>query len=88
MKLGVKPKTITNRWCDLKKKLFANDGAGPDADLSAPGPAARGKRKVDGAQDGPALKKKAAKSRAAKKKSATEFDEDTGFDANDEHSDI
>ncbi|KAK1832900.1 hypothetical protein QBC39DRAFT_329598 [Podospora conica] len=29
--LGVKPKTVTNRWCDLKKKLFANEGLSAEA---------------------------------------------------------
>ncbi|KAK1828889.1 hypothetical protein QBC39DRAFT_357948 [Podospora conica] len=63
-KLGVKPKTVTNRWCDLKKKLFANEG------LSAEGGAPRTpvkKRKTAEVQGGSATKK-VAKPRATKKK--------------------
>jgi len=83
-KLGVKPKTVTNRWCDLKKKLFANEGS---SEGGAPITPAK-KRKTGEAQGGSAAKK-VAKPRASKKKAAVDKEgENTGLDGNDEYGNV
>jgi hypothetical protein len=80
-KLGVKPKTVTNRWCDLKKKLFANEGSSESG-----APITPVKKRKTGETQGGSAAKKVAKPRAFKKKAAAagKEEENTGLDGNDE----
>ncbi|KAK0614717.1 hypothetical protein B0T14DRAFT_570620 [Immersiella caudata] len=83
-KLGIKPKTVSNRWGELRKKLFANDAArassaagsssasgGATAAATAAAPAAtpRKRKALAAATEGT---KKAARSTKAKKPTQAE----------------
>ncbi|KAK0752642.1 hypothetical protein B0T18DRAFT_405300 [Schizothecium vesticola] len=84
-KLGVKPKTVTNRWCDLKKKLFANEGSSESG-----APITPAKKRKNGEAQGGSAAKKMAKPRASKKKVvvADKEEENTGLDGNDGSGDV
>jgi hypothetical protein len=89
-KMNVKPKTISNRWGELRKKLFANGGAtGAAAASSASGasPAVTPrKRKAPAVTEGGA--KKAPRSTKGKKATQTEVDKVEDNDDEEEDSAI
>ena len=75
-RLGIKPKSVTNRWCDLKKKLFAMDAMAPSGGGASDGGPVTPAKKRKGAADtqGGSAAKKVAKPRAPKKKAAAAAD--------------
>ncbi|KAK4448786.1 hypothetical protein QBC34DRAFT_438899 [Podospora aff. communis PSN243] len=82
VKMNVKPKTISNRWGELRKKLFANEGAAPATNGIVP--QTPRKRKAPAAAGGENAKKTP---RSAKGKKASQLVEVTKEENSEEEDD-